>query len=135
MAERKDLVIGTDRKIAVYAIKKSNGAAINLSLFDGYGIYLYYDIDKTTIAKYSSNVVGGWNSDDLDTTDEVDGKIVINFQRELSILGRSEKQVYGQIVAQYTDPDFSGTQFRDIVEPFYMFHFIRGGITDTVDMG
>ena len=135
MAERRDLIIGTDRKIAVYAIKKSTRKPIDLSLFDGYGVIMYYDLDKTVIAKYSVNEVAGWNSDDINVTDEASGKIIINFQRALSITGRAEKAVYGQIVAQYTDPDFEGTQFRDIVDPFYMFHFKRGGITTTVDMG
>ena len=125
--------IGEDEPITI-TVLNADASAANLSLYDGYGVKLYYYDSGTEIEKYSSNVVSGWDNSSLDTTNEATGILVIDFQSAVSVLGSPDKDVYGQIVTQATDASYASSQFRNLGAPFYCFTFRQGGIVASEDM-
>lgn len=121
MAASDTLPLGADATITI-TVNGADGNALNLSTYEGYAVILQYT-DGTEIEKYCSNVVTGYNSDDLDATNEATGVIVINFQRSLSALGRPDAKVQHIIQVQSTDADFASSQFRDLTLPTDTFRF------------
>lgn len=121
MAASDILQIGADATITIN-LTDANGSALDLSTYEGYAVILQY-VDGTEITKYSKEVVTGYNSDDIDTTNEATGVIVLNFQRALSVLGKPDAKVQHIIQVQSTDSDFASSQFRDLTAPTDTFRF------------
>lgn len=122
MAATDILPIGADKQLQI-TVLNANGSALDLSAYEGYAVILLYDKDATVIDSYCSNVVSGYNNDDIDTTNEATGIIVIDFQRAKSILGRPDALVNFIIQVQSTDSDYASSQFRDLTAPTACFRF------------
>ena len=121
MAATDILQVGADATITI-TVNDANGSALDLSTYEGYAVILQYT-DETEIVKYCSNVVAGYNSDDLDATNEATGIVVLNFQRATSVGGRPDAKVQHVIQVQSTDADHASSQFRDLTSPTDTFKF------------
>jgi hypothetical protein len=108
--------IGEDFDLTVN-VDDSAGANKALNSSEGYAVFLYYN-DGTVIHKYSKNAVTGYDSTNIDTSDEANGNITCRVLREFSdgttYTERPDQDVYVEVLTQDTDADFTNSQFRSI---------------------
>lgn len=108
--------------------------APDLSLYEGYGVKFYVKSTLAEVEKYSKNAVTGWNNDDLDTTNEATGVMVVNFQRATGETLKGGVEIWGQLVAQLVDANYVSSDFREIGAPFYIMTVRAESLTVTEDM-
>lgn len=113
--------IGEDLMLQVTVVDE-NGTAVDLSAYQGYGVHFYYLDASDTIAKYSKNSVTGYLQQ-IDTTNEATGVIVVNMRRDVTINGVNEKDVYYEVVTQQSDSDFDENRFMSLTDRKYFFTF------------
>jgi hypothetical protein len=123
---------GSDKQFTV-SVTGASGV-LDLSAYEGYALITFYEHDRTIIQKYSKNTVSGYNSDDIDTSDEDNGNIIIDFQRALSEAGRVEGRVMGQFILQSTDADYASSQKREYSDEFYILTIDAAALETTVDL-
>lgn len=110
---------GEDNKVTI-TVLDSNGDAMDMSTYDGYAVILFYMDNLKVLEKYSKNVVTGY-SQDIDTTNEATGVIVLNVQRSVTVNARVGLDVNFMVLTQLTDADFDESRFMQLTDATYCF--------------
>ena len=128
-----DIYIGGNKTITV-SVLDSDGAAEDLSSFEGYIVVLYYKTSGTVVQKYSKQTVTGYDDTNIGTASEATGVITLYLTRAVSELGLAGGEVWAQVLVQETDANYGSSQYRDWGAPKYAFTYAKAAVKPTVDV-